>query len=223
MTPFFYHIYSHDSLIQKAFKIHAALPHEFIFGRVAFKGLRMASVNDFPANEHLCTAWNYIVEPEGDPLPLLLNPSYPDIMAEHLATPSVDYPGYWTLSGKSGLFFDNVCCVDHDRPRDIYFYGLTDDEMMVLHHRTQLNKKYAQRDIIFDYMTDVLGAHINTGRDDPSHGEKESVISDADEDDSKPPASKKMKSDFSHPAQGWLHHYTSDYEDSDNESDVWVV
>jgi hypothetical protein len=213
MFPIF-HRNACDLTIQKSFKINGSQSQEHIFGRFPFKGLKIVPDNELPEDEHLSTAWNSIVEPQGDILPLLFNPSHPEKMVEHLAIPSIDFPGYWSLSGKSGLFFENICCANTNMARNVYFYGLTDDEVKVLRYRTNLNKKFILRETIFDYMMS-RGAFIAPIDSNDPPDEETATSDDDDDDDVKPPAKKAKTSGYSHPGQEWLHRYTSENEDSD--------
>ena len=215
---------SHDATIQKNFKLETSLSNEYIFGRFPYKTNKIVTENECPEEEHLSTTWNCIVEPHGDTLPLLLYPSHPENMVEHLAIPSIDFPGYWSLSGKSGLFFESLSCVSKTMIRKSYFYGLTDNEVAVLRHRTNLNKKFAHREIIFQYMMDQ-GYYIapNENTDPPLAEEIVSInVDDEDDDHDEKPSAKKMKPSLFHPGKSWVDQYISDNEDLDHDNTLNV-
>lgn len=208
----------HDCMIQKSFKIQKAHFQESILGRFPFKALKITDEeNKYPEDEHLSTMWNDIVEPQGNFLPILLSTAHPEMIMEHFAIPSIDYPGYWLLSGTSGLFFESICCNDGSNSREIYFYGLTDDEVRVLHRRTELNKKFIQREMIFNYVMD-RGAVIKRNGDIIPPADEEVIIVDSNDNDDEEPQAKKPKSSFPHPGQSWP--YNSDDEDSDHDINV---
>jgi hypothetical protein len=219
MVPVFHHN-AHDSTIQMSFKIKSSHSNDHIFGRFPFKAEKLVNENEFPEEEHLSTMWNCIVEPHGDILPLLLSPAHPDKMINHHAIPAIDFPGYWVLSGKSGVFFEYMCCVNSTNIQTMYFYGLTDNEIKVLRHRTELNKKF----IIFNYMMDK-GTYIALSNHPNPPSDEEAINDVNDEDDTKPPAKKvKPTPTVSHPGEPtWYHHYLSDNNEDSEYDNSYII